>query len=64
MNSWILIEDTAPPIDCKFLGWHKSEMFIICGAFTGRGWTDEAIKENLRLKEFTHWMLLIEPKQI
>ena len=59
---WIKVSEVAPPIEDKFLGWHEAEGAVICGAFIGSGWTDEAIKENLRLKRFTHWAVIEEPE--
>ena len=62
VNEWIDSQEVAPPIDEKFTGWHESRGIIYCGAYVGHGWHDEDIKENMRLKRVTHWMVIEPPK--
>ena len=62
MNEWIPIDERVPERETTFDAWHRGSRLSNCGGYFGH-WTDHDIRENMRIKEYTHWMPLPEPPE-
>ena len=57
-DGWISVEDRAPELDQHYDAWHRGSRLANCGPYFGNGWSEKDIKENMLMREYTHWMPL------